>query len=364
MHSADRRQQEFVGTPRQYFDLLGPAFAAAAPEPVDAWFRFGTRVVRVRFATEALRDLLSSGIQHLRVPASAVPELTLNVWDSATSGAPPLPAPATTHLPAANTRTTDIHCDYGCIEERYQFCFSYTGSGIKYNFLDHATREAHYWTPDCSDLPAYELAAPFRLTLHWWLRSAGSYLIHGGVVGTEHGGVLIGGRGGSGKSTTCLTCASAGLDYASDDYVAVSSEPDPIAYSLYCSVKLTDDSLQRFPQLNSLVVNPTRQADDKAIAFLTDDSAPKFRVVTELPLVAIVLPRITAVARPRMTRARAIQALQALGPSTMVQMPGTTQAEFKVVAELARKLPTYQLDLAPDMSLVPELLRDLIQKLG
>ena len=364
MRAPNCKQAEFVGTPQQYFERLAPAFDRAAPNPVDGWFRFGTRHVRVRFATAELKAVMSSGIAHLAVPPAASADLNLHVWDSATSGADPLPAPTTEKcVPRSSGDSTDVHCDYGFVADRYQFCFSYSQSGIKYNFLDHKTGNAYYWTPNYKELPAYEVAAPFRLTLHWWLRSAQCYLIHAGVVGTASGGVLVGGRGGSGKSTTCLTCASAGMWYASDDYVAVATEPSPVAYSLYCSAKLDDDSLMRFPELASRVVNPQRQEYDKAILFLPPGNVDGFSVVTQLPLVGIVMPQISHAAVPKITKEHASVALQGLGPSSMMQMPGATNAEFKVVAELARQLPTYRLDLAPEMEEVPGLISELIDRL-
>ncbi|MEM7167641.1 MAG: hypothetical protein AAF581_19465 [Planctomycetota bacterium] len=334
----------FTGTPRQYFELLAPSFEAASPAPCERWVRFGDRVVCIKFASEAHVAALEPAIAHLLTSSVSEPQLTLHVWDATTTGTDALPAPAA--LPAQSEAE---QCEYGFVDERYQFCFAHARDGERYSFLDHKTHNAYFWTPSINTLPAYERAAPFRLLLHWWLRSDESYLIHAGVVGSEDGGVLIGGRGGSGKSTTCLAAASAGLTYLSDDYVAVTVQPSPTAYSLYASAKLNDDSLARFPQFTNHVVNPDRNAglDEKAIVFLGGDTGTT--VAPQLPLVAVVLPTIQNVAEPCLQVARPIQALQGLGPSTLLQMPGTTPAEFQVVAELARALPCYQLVLAPEL---------------
>ena len=117
--------------------------------------------------------------------------------------------------------------------------------------LDTPAAEAWFWTPAPSAMASWDWAAPLRAILHWWLGSHGVVQVHGGAIGTAEGGVLVVGRGGSGKSTTALSSLGAGLRYAGDDFVAITTRPDAWVHSLYCSGKLDPGHLERFPRLRA-----------------------------------------------------------------------------------------------------------------
>ena len=117
-------------------------------------------------------------------------------------------------------------------------------------------------------MASWDWAAPLRAILHWWLGSHGVLQVHGGAVGTAEGGALVVGRGGSGKSTTALSSLAAGLRYAGDDFVAITTRPEPWVHSLYCSGKLDPGHLERFARLPGEVANPVRGEDEKAIVYV------------------------------------------------------------------------------------------------
>ena len=83
----------------------------------------------------------------------------------------------------------------------------------------------------------------------------------------QHGGVLLAGKGGSGKSTTALTCLNSELQYVSDDYCVVVAQPSPFAYNLYCTAKVRADNTHRVPHLMPTVSNGNRLGDEKALFF-------------------------------------------------------------------------------------------------
>ena len=88
------------------------------------------------------------------------------------------------------------------------------------------------------NLPYWETAAPFRILFHWWSQSFGGQISHAAAVGRDGKGVLLAGRGGSGKSTTAICCVDAGMEYVGDDYVLLTRTPTPTAHSLYNSAKI------------------------------------------------------------------------------------------------------------------------------
>jgi hypothetical protein len=169
--------------------------------------------------------------------------------------------------------------------------------------------------------------------------------------------VLLVAKGGSGKSTTALACLAHGLSYVGDDYCLVRLDP-PFAHSLYCSAKLRDDSVRRLPHLRAAAAPDLRRDDEKAVFVL--DRARGARIVPGLPLRAILLPRVTHAEPTRLRPAGAREALQALAPSTMSQLPGADARSVAIMTALVRQLPCYHLDLGPELSGIPPVIARLL----
>src|SRR5262249_23268724 len=140
---------------------------------------------------------------------------------------------------------------WGMESERILSAFHWLECSVA--LMDTQSLEAIYWVDDAKALPYWSKAAPLRTLLHWVMQRFDRQLLHAAVVGTDHGGVIITGSGGAGKSTTALLCLEAGLKYLGDDYVVVALNPTAIAYSLYCTAKLNDDQVANFANLLPLV---------------------------------------------------------------------------------------------------------------
>ena len=136
-----------------------------------------------------------------------------------------------------------------------RICTAYNWSAAALSMLDKRNSLALYWTYDTRKLPSYETSAPLRTILHWWMNHHGLQFVHSGAVGTSRGGVLLAGKGGTGKSTTVLSCLNSDMLYVSDDYCLISVDPVPYAYSVYSSAKLNADNIQRVPHLMPTISN-------------------------------------------------------------------------------------------------------------
>ena len=179
---------------------------------------------------------------------------------------------------------------------------------------------------------------PFRAILHWWLGSRGILQVHGGAVGLSEAGVLLVGRGGSGKSTTALACLAAGLRYAGDDFVAVSTRPEPHVHSLYGSGKVEPNHLQRFPELVKAVSNPEPGPREKSIVFV--EHVHPGAAIAGFPLHAVVVPRVVARSpETRLVPTSGAAALAALAPSTVFLLYPSTPQTFAELAALVRSVP-------------------------
>jgi hypothetical protein len=212
-----------------------------------------------------------------------------------------------------------------------------------------------FHVPAVELLPWHEQAAPMRSGLHWLLTGPERHLIHGAAVGEGGRGVLIAAPSGSGKSTLAAACFCAGLDVAADDFVVVTLDGAPRAHSLYATAKLDRRSVELVAPDPRLITNPGFLDTEKAVLDLR--SGP---IVQELPISAIVVPRLTGAPTPVLDRIGGAEALRQIGPSSLVVMPRPRGPALRTAAELARRLPAWSLELGRELPAAVDCLRGLL----
>src|SRR5581483_3239536 len=216
--------------------------------------------------------------------------------------------------------------------------------------------DAYVWKRDESDLPYFETCAPARVALHAWLRKRNTQFVHGAAVGSEEGGVLLVGPGGSGKSTSALACLESGLRYLSDDYCLV--DENFVAHSLYGAAKLVGEAdLLRFPGL--AVWNQQRAEGEKAALFVNEQRAEK--LIAKFPLRAILVPQVTGARDTSLEPCPQREALEALAPSTMAQLPASGAGDLEFMSEMIRRLPCYRLRAGTDIAQIPNAIAELLR---
>lgn len=226
--------------------------------------------------------------------------------------------------------------------------------------MDTARNLAIYWVKTAAQIPYYETGAPLRAIFHLWMSQHEIQLIHAGAVGIPSGGVLLVGKGGSGKSTTALACLNSKLFYASDDYSLLASDPNPTVFSIYSTGKKNADDLQRLPFLASLISNRDRLDTEKALYFL-NEHFPK-KLLPSFPLRAILIPRITGQTKTTLKAASPAAGLTALAPSTIFQLPRAGREAFQAMGKIVRQVPCYYLNLGTDISQIPEVILGLLSQ--
>jgi hypothetical protein len=319
---------------------------------VERSYIIGGYRIRLSFSGSALLSL-TSALEHLAADDHSTPDLTICLWDSESTGQRMTPRPW----------QEDDFLARGVIQgyntERIYTAFQHGSGAI--SVLDKERNLAIFWAPD-PRLPYWEEGSPLRTILHWWLLSRGLQLVHAAAVGNSTGGVLIGGKGGSGKSTTALACLESNLSYVGDDYTLLGLDSGPVVHSLYNSAKLNSDHVQRFPALLPKISNPERLADEKALLFVNEHYPLK--VATRLPVRAILLPRITGLAETRLKRVSVAMSLAALAPSTIFQLPRAGSEAFKFLATFARQLPCFSLEVGTDLSAIPPVIEGLLAEIN
>ena len=183
--------------------------------------------------------------------------------------------------------------------------------------------------------------------------------MHGAVVGSEEASVLLTAKSGSGKSTTALACLLAGMDYLSDDYIAVQATEGPvIAHSLYHSAKVTKHGLTLFPELHASVWNKDFGEREKAIMFVNDIVPEQTKRTATLK--AVLIPRIGP-GPTRLVPASKIQALVAIAPTTLLQLPLAETDKMGAFKSILEKVPCYFLELGPDIRGIPNVITSFLK---
>lgn len=208
--------------------------------------------------------------------------------------------------------------------------------------LDRAQKLAVTWSASADRLPDWEDSFPLRTILHWMSSAHDCCLAHAAVVERDGHGVLLTGRGGSGKSTTTVAALYAGMRTCGDDFVMV----DPVrrtAHALYDTLKLDDTALDWFADLKPRVANPARAADQKARVHLSD--VMPGRLLKSTPLQAVIQPIITDDTSPSLHRVDPGVVLRALAPTTLFLLRGEERLLADKLGALVRGLPAWQLRL-------------------
>lgn len=342
--------------PFRFFTAAYKAFQTAegaSGGTVQRFFRLADFTFCFRFASSTLIDKITPAFKHLEVSSQPNTDLTINFWESASSGvimpAPPWP-------PEANLQREEV---LGYQDDRiftaYQPDFS------RLCLLDTIENRAIYWIRDSKQMPYFEQGAPLLMLLHQWLRTRSVQVVHGGAVGFHDGGVLLTGKGGSGKSSTAMACLGTDLVYAGDDYCAIRIDAEPHIFSLYNSGKLDTQSLGRFRHLESAVINIEQLDVEKALLF-THQVFPK-NMTNGFPLKAILIPRVAGTENSWVSEISKADALKALAPSSIFQLSGADSATFNNLVTLTRTIPTFRLNLGTSVNNIPEVISKLLLEL-
>lgn len=313
---------------------------------VNDHLRIAGRDILIRYADPVLVEGLSRATRHLAAASPGSPDLTIDVWidDEISLG-----------LPADWPSFGVSHSDVGSAVFTW-----HAPEGPLYSY-DRERR--HGWAVFSSSdaVPTWDQAAPFRRILHWWAVDHGVQLIHAAAIGNASGGILLVGRGGSGKSTTSLACLEAGLGFAGDDYCVLAPGHSPRVDSLYLSAKADPKAAELIPGLREAFAQAPFTSLGKSVLF-ADQIRPE-SLCAGFPLRGIVVPQVTDEATSRLTRLRPAAALRALAPSTILQMPGGRSNDLAGMADVVGRVPAWALTLGSPAS-AAALIAGLLERNG
>ena len=225
--------------------------------------------------------------------------------------------------------------------------------------LDYLNKTGYWCELHPTGMSYLAQAAPMRRLLAHWFGSRGRYLFHGAAVGEPEGGVLILGAGGSGKSTTALTCLEDGMAYAGDDRGLLAMHELPHVYSLYGTAKLMDVS--QFPSISSSVDTDGKTRAEKAMYRLHQLSDNTMHC--GFPLRAILLAQIEEIQETTISPTSSAKGFLAVAASGALHLPEMRKQALRCFSSVARQLPVYDLRLGTNTRSTPSAIRELLREL-
>ncbi len=336
-----------------FFEAFYGSYSLAVQQKGEHRFicRLADTVICLSFAGDALIPYLTPALRHLMTEEDLQPELVIYVWDSESTGVK-APAP-----PCEWTHFTNRGDLWGFESKRIKTAFHYSEFSV--NLMDLQDRIGVYWVKTPKHFPFWVYSSPFRTLFHWWLREKDAQLVHAAAVGTDEGAVLITGKGGAGKSSTALRCLDAGLLYLGDDYVVIHKDPVPTVHSLYCTAKLSQPDMERFPSFKDFEKTKFQENPEKETLFLYPRL--KHLIRTDMPLLAVITPEITDETQPSLEPASFWRLHRSMSFTTMSQLPGADHWTHEYLGALLEKLPCFTLKLGNSRKQVAGVVKRCIQ---
>jgi hypothetical protein len=317
-------------------------------EPVTVTrFRFAGQPVVMRVAGTTLAGHMNAAFEQLRCddPDDTPAALQIDVWDRARTG---IGCPGVAWVPDS-TQILDSGIINSYADEeiiRYE-------RGHYVTTLDRAGSRLFSCRADGANLALYERAKPFDMMLARWYYDQGVQQIHVGLVSKNGDGVVFVGAGGSGKSTCTLACALAGWDFLGDDHNGLELTPDGecIGHSIYNAARVTDDHLQRFPELAPFEIKPASEWDHKSMLLLS--RIPAIRTVPSTRIRAVVMPRVVGEGPCRWQKASKVQTLIALAPTSLRGPLNAGYGGFSNLTDFIPRMPCFRLEIGRDVADIP-----------
>jgi hypothetical protein len=338
---------------RSYLDAMRAAFARALETGLErsvVALRLDDVVVRLEFAGRAMSDAVLPALGPVAVQTDAPPALTVELWDSASAGipAPPVDWDRGAAAPLGALRGHNDGATRTLVDP--------VSRTITVADLDR--RQAVLYSPAANSIPSWWRAMPMRFLLGWAVSRPDRHLVHAGAVGAGDRGVLLGGAGGAGKSTTAVTCLESGMRFVGDDYTVLSAGQAPRAHAVYGTAKLDRRSLEQFP---SLARTADQQPLEDAKAVIDLHAHRRDGLADSVSVHGVVIPRVDPSGVTRIWPMPAAHALRELAPSTIFQEPDGRVDAFRVIADVVRRVPSYGLSMGRDSSKAPSLIRSVVE---
>jgi len=359
-----RRLQRTATTPavEAICDRLDAWFEAGAATPTTTHHSVAGHRIAVTAPAGTDAAALVAALPPAAADASGKPALHVKLWRGESAAAAPFVANLVESL---NSSWSTLCGPRGEVVDLHTETTTaiFDPGGHVLSVIDRPRGRAWAVKIDDHPYPFWEVGAPLRFILHDHFSRHGLQVVHGAAVGDDGGALLVVGKGGSGKSSTALAAAAHGLRYLGDDYCLV-DPADPTVHALYRTGKLVgSEDVDRLPAYRGRSINADsfeRGGSGKGVFLVDAVYAGSFSA--SRPLRAIVLPRIDSGCATHARPGLRGDALAALFPSTVGQLPGAGQEDARNVERLVASLPAYDLHVGGDPRGAAEAIREILQR--
>jgi hypothetical protein len=322
----------------------------------ESSYRMAGGTVTVRLIGHRLGATLTRALAHLSLPViSRTPDLLIEAWDEAETG-----------VGTPVTRARDDHSTPGTTTVSADGRYVVFEQATTQSVLDRTGRHIVTWVAGAERLTQYELGRPWHSELLLWQRDRGLLPVHAGFIERDGVGVLLGGPGGSGKSTTALVCMRAGWSYLADDYVGIEARPEGgfTGHGIYCSAHLEPENLGKFPEFVPGAIHGKLSREDKSLVLLSTVAGSSLTGTADIRVLA--LPRVVNADETTFRPARKAEALLRLAPSSLHLLPfaGLGHSGFQTLTTLVEQVPTWWLELGRDREQLPRAVAALVQRVA
>ena len=311
-------------------------------------FLIGEHCIRLQFQNNKLEKYICPALEHLETDnILLIPDLTIYINEGLSIADPFW----------SNDYIDPLSGDIKNIPDRYYFNQNTTSQTI--SAIDFQLKKAIYSINSIDNLPLWDRGFPMRILLYTWFQKHDYIFIHAAGIGKNNAGVLLTGKGGSGKSTAALSCLSSNLQYAGDDYVMVDVKTCD-AYSLYNTGKLEKVHARSFPHLYAFIKKSYNTNDEKSVLYVNEYNPAK--IITKFNIKAILLPTHKGKRETIVCNTSKASAMKALAPST-IWLLRTDKKMVTQIAELIRKLPCYDLETGTELEQIPLKIETMLEEL-
>ena len=321
---------------------------------VEQYYRFGPISLCVRHIGNTLIDTVSPAIRHALVNKINSTNGTIYTLDASALN---MQKP-----PAIWPFATDTHQGHQRIYWDMESCLALNSDESRgiWQLFNLKTGSGLYWVTNEQTLPTWEAGSPLRIFLHWLAWQEGYQLIHAAGLEWKGCGILLTGRGGSGKSTTTAAAVNAGWNTIGDDFVLLTDEKKPTASCIYDTIKLTQQSLDQITVMASNAVYIPSAPGDKARVHLSD----KYRqqLAREISINMLFVLHISNTPETHILPLSKASMMNALAPTTIFMLKMGMKESFSRMTALVNQVPCYVIKMSSNSREVIEKLAIFVEK--
>lgn len=327
--------------------LMTEAFTEARQTNPDSFHKLTFTVaghpLEIRVVGNALATDIKSALAHLSPPApDHKPDLVFELWDQAETG-----------VGCSVLDSTASQKEFCLVEMSPDGRFMTERRDHSFLCLDRATSRAVGITGSIHTQHIDERARPLQRPLSVWLEDKNIQFVHAALVAIGGTGILFGGAGGAGKSSTSIASLLHGHDFLGDDFIGMEKTADGsfVGHSLFASCLVDSGRMAHFPQLARHAMAPNHDFESKSVVYLAHSHSSQLIARTTIDL--LLLPRVVDQDKSSWRQASMTEAMLALAPTSVLFTPTPSGKAFELLSDLIDAVPTYRLELGRDIQDIP-----------